>query len=211
MIVKRLNNEMLDDARKSAIQNFNSITYVTPPSNNSRALLSIASSNLAIMEILSRGLEESYASESRQHQCQCHCQESRDQMQQPGPAPVPTIGKSVFIPADLSRTIIAALDMAEIIIKNENKQNLTANCEAFGTASQQIRNTLANFARADLGEFLPTEKDKAHYAGYSDGMTAGWNKALANLHDWLQNTPGVVLPIESVLQRIENMTKQGRD
>jgi len=58
MIVDRLNDKSLEEARKDAIRNYNQIKFYTTPSNSTLAITSIAASNLVIVELLTRILEE---------------------------------------------------------------------------------------------------------------------------------------------------------
>jgi hypothetical protein len=138
MVVERLNDEMLKEARKNAIRDYDGIKFVITTSSCARALNSIASSNLVIAEVLTRGLEDSHKEESHQCQCSHHDQENEN--------PV--------ITPYLAKTILGTLDLADSIIKSG--QNAPPNhVILYGMQSQEIRTALEKFANTDFGSENP--------------------------------------------------------
>ena len=111
---------------------------------------SIACSNLAVVELLTRLLEKDYVYKPQpsQHPCKCETAPPR----QPIPLFAPSfIGDGLFPDEALTQKIVETLDLAEQLLKTDKNDTVIlngydrhSNLVRFGNLSQQIRNELAN-------------------------------------------------------------------
>ena len=146
-MIKRLDNELLEEIRKEAIREYQGIKCVTPPSNSTRAAISTAASNLVIAEQIirlvdtQRTIGEDYHTVVQELE---KCTQNYKNNFHPS-----FMGDVLFPDESLTAKIIETLDLAEKLIKRESWTQ--EDCIAFGTLSQEIRNKLANREKARKG------------------------------------------------------------